>query len=95
MNFMKHNSNNIKQKNWDAVDSPPLSDDLLKKMRPVRELHPDRPSRLHGHQKSPVKIPVSIRLSPEVIEHFKSEGKGWQTRINTILREYVKTHYVA
>lgn len=25
---------------------------------------------------------VTLRLDAEVIEHFKSQGKGWQTRIN-------------
>ncbi len=89
---MKLKPNEIKQEDWDAVDSPPLSDELLKKMRPVRELHPDRPSHIRGRQRLPVKIPVSIRLSPDIIDYFKSQGRGWQTKINTILREYVKTH---
>ncbi len=30
---------------------------------------------------------VTLRLDADVIEAFKSEGKGWQTRINTVLRE--------
>jgi len=92
---MKHKPNNINKKDWDSVDSPPLSDDLLNKMRPVREVHPDRPSRVRGRQKLPVKIPVSIRLSPDVIGFFKSGGRGWQTKINTILREYIKRHNIA
>ena len=28
---------------------------------------------------------VSLRLSPEVIAHFKADGPGWQTRINETL----------
>lgn len=35
---------------------------------------------------------ISIRLSPDVLEYFKSEGKGWQTRINEVLQEYVTLH---
>nr|WP_236786692.1 BrnA antitoxin family protein [Allochromatium tepidum] len=35
------------------------------------------------------KQPVSIRLSPEVVDYFKAEGPGWQTRIDAVLREYV------
>jgi uncharacterized protein (DUF4415 family) len=90
---MKQKPNNIKQKDWDSVDSPPLSDDLLKKMWPVK-VPADRPSRVRGRQKLPIKKPVSIRLSPDIIDYFKSDGKGWQTKINTILREYVKTHNI-
>ncbi|MDM8541831.1 BrnA antitoxin family protein [Desulfococcaceae bacterium HSG7] len=91
---MKCKPNNVKQKDWDAVESPPLSDDLLKKMRPVRELHPDRPYRVRGHQELSAKTPISIRLSEDVIDYFQSEGRDWQTKINDILREYVKTHNV-
>ncbi len=33
---------------------------------------------------------VSLRLSREVIEHFKGGGPGWQTRINETLLDAVK-----
>ena len=38
------------------------------------------------------KIATTVRLSPEVVEYFKAGGKGWQTRLDTVLREYVATH---
>lgn len=41
------------------------------------------------------KTPLSLRLSDDVVEFFKSTGKGWQTRINEALREYVKEHHSA
>lgn len=43
-----------------------------------------------GPQKAPTKRLVSIRLSPEVIDHFKSTGRGWQTRIDSTLREAIR-----
>ena len=43
-----------------------------------------------GPQKSPTKKLVSLRLSPEVVDHFKSTGPGWQTRIDSTLRESIK-----
>lgn len=30
---------------------------------------------------------VSLRLDPDVIEKFRATGKGWQSRINTALRD--------
>jgi uncharacterized protein (DUF4415 family) len=30
---------------------------------------------------------VTIMLDPDVIEHFKAGGKGWQTRMNAALRK--------
>lgn len=32
------------------------------------------------------KVVVSLRLDPDVVEKFKATGKGWQGRINDILR---------
>jgi uncharacterized protein (DUF4415 family) len=46
--------------------------------------------RKRGPQKAPTKIPVSIRLSPEVVKHFKSKGPGWQARIDDALRKIAK-----
>jgi uncharacterized protein (DUF4415 family) len=43
-----------------------------------------------GPQKAPTKKLVSLRLSPEVIEHFKATGPGWQTRIDGALLESIK-----
>jgi len=33
------------------------------------------------------KISTTIRLSPEVIDHFKKGGPGWQSRIDAALRK--------
>jgi uncharacterized protein (DUF4415 family) len=43
-----------------------------------------------GAQKTPTKVAVSIRLSPDVIAHFKSKGPGWQSRIDDALRKIAK-----
>lgn len=33
---------------------------------------------------------VHLRLSPDVLAHFRSTGKGWQTRIDDVLRKAAK-----
>ena len=33
---------------------------------------------------------VSLRLSAEVLEHFRATGPGWQTRIDEMLQREVK-----
>jgi uncharacterized protein (DUF4415 family) len=43
-----------------------------------------------GPQKAPTKVAVSIRLSPDVIAHFKAKGPGWQSRIDDALRKVAK-----
>jgi uncharacterized protein (DUF4415 family) len=32
---------------------------------------------------------INIRLSPDVLNHFKASGEGWQTRIDAALLEYI------
>lgn len=38
------------------------------------------------------KSPISLRIDADVIAWFKSTGKGYQTRINSVLRSYMKAH---
>jgi len=33
---------------------------------------------------------VTLRLDADILEEFRSHGKGWQTEINHILREWVE-----
>jgi len=35
------------------------------------------------------KRPVNIRLSPEVLAHFRATGRGWQTRLEDVLKKHV------
>lgn len=35
---------------------------------------------------------VSIRLDPDVLDFFKSQGKGYQTRINAVLRAFMEAN---
>jgi uncharacterized protein (DUF4415 family) len=51
--------------------------------------------RTRGPQKAPRKVATAIRLSPEVVEFFKADGPGWQTRVDNALQEYVKAHKAA
>jgi uncharacterized protein (DUF4415 family) len=42
----------------------------------------------------PVKQPVTMRLDADVVAWFKARGgaRGYQTRINAVLREYIERH---
>ncbi|MHB1618526.1 MAG: BrnA antitoxin family protein [Sulfuricella sp.] len=41
------------------------------------------------------KVHTGLRLDAEVLAAFKSGGRGWQTRINEALKEWLKTHSAA
>jgi uncharacterized protein (DUF4415 family) len=38
----------------------------------------------------PNKTAINIRLDQEVLDFFKSEGSGYQTRMNAVLRAYME-----
>src|ERR1700727_1470002 len=77
----------------DVSDNPELTKSDFARARPFSEVFPDLAASVRkgrGPNKSPTKKLVSLRLSPEVIEHFKSTGAGWQSRIDDTLRDAVK-----
>lgn len=41
------------------------------------------------------KVSTTIRLSQDVIDHFKAGGRGWQTRIDGVLRDWIGKHGAA
>jgi uncharacterized protein (DUF4415 family) len=75
---------------WDAVDSPELTDEELANLRPAKDVLPpalfDTLPKRRGLQKTPTKVAVSIRLSRDVVDAFKAKGPGWQSRIDEALR---------
>ena len=40
----------------------------------------------------PLKTPVNAKFDVDVVEWFKSEGRGYQTRMNAVLRRYMEAH---
>ena len=35
---------------------------------------------------------ITIRLSHDVVERFRTTGKGWQTRMDEALKQWIKEH---
>lgn len=48
-----------------------------------------------GPQKAPTKVPTTIRFDADVLAALKASGKGWQTRVNEAVRDWLKTHHPA
>jgi uncharacterized protein (DUF4415 family) len=43
-----------------------------------------------GPQKLPTKQPVTVRLSPEVLTALRATGRGWQGKMDEVLRSWAK-----
>ncbi|AWN43920.1 BrnA antitoxin family protein [Methylobacterium durans] len=84
------------QDDWDAVsDNPALIDDELAAARPGPDGMPPGVaaafvSRIGRPKAERRKVPVTIRLDPDVVAAFKATGPGWQTRMNDALRAAVR-----
>jgi len=50
---------------------------------------------VRGPQKTPTKERITIRLSPEVVQRFRDPGDGWQTRVDSALKDWLKSHQAA
>ena len=70
-------------RDFDPDDAPDLS----------RDGWPDKLARAPVRRGRPPaarpKVSTTIRLLPEVIDHFKAGGRGWQTRIDAALRDWI------
>jgi len=63
--------------------------------REIPEISPEQFARaIVRHALKPVaaKAQLTIRLDREVLEWFRRQGRGYQTRINTLLRAYMEAH---
>lgn len=69
----------IKDRSLDFSDIPELTPSVQQTLRRVvpREYY----------QVIPIKKAISIKLDADVLEYYKSGGKGYQTRINAVLRQ--------
>jgi uncharacterized protein (DUF4415 family) len=75
-------------------DARELDDEWFAAARPAGEVLPPRvyaaltDKRARGRPKAEVtKVFTGIRLDADVLAALKATGPGWQTRVNTILRE--------
>lgn len=50
--------------------------------------------RARGPNKNPIKEQVAIRFDQDVLVAFRASGKGWQTRMNAALKEWLASHPV-
>ena len=77
----------------EVSDSPEWTKEDFARARPFAEVFPELAAAIRrgrGPNKAPTKKLVSLRLSPDVLNHYRSKGPGWQTRIDDALRKAAK-----
>lgn len=68
----------IEDENIDVSDIPPLDEDFFTYAERFHELY------------RPQKKQVTIRIDADILAWLKQDGKGYQTRLNEILRQAMR-----
>ena len=76
----------VSKTDWERVSA--MKDEQID-MSDIAELDDD--FFLNAKLTTPLKKPVTLRLDSDVLDWFKSQGQGYQTRINKLLRRYMET----
>ena len=85
-------------------DNPEWTDADFARARPAAEMLPElfgnavarsMPKPRGRPVAEVVKERITIRLDADVLAALRATGKGWQTRVNDAMREWVRTHPLA
>ena len=74
----------------DPDDHEMTDEQFAKRLTPEQALPPGFLAALRsrrGPGKKPAKQAVTLRLDPDIVDAFKADGPGWQSRVNAALRE--------
>src|SRR5688572_3998784 len=79
--------------NWAKVRAMP--DKTIKFTRDAPRTKPSDWAKAIAHRGLPVpprKRQIALRVDEDVLEWFKAQGEGYQTRMNAVLREFRDAH---
>lgn len=71
----------MKDEDIDYSDAPAVTPEMFAKAIVRRGLKPR------------TKTQLTLRVDSDVVEWFKKQGRGYQTRINLLLRAYMQEHH--
>ena len=80
------------QTDWQRLDA--MSDEEID-LSDCPEITPEQFAKAivrRGLPAAKSKVQVTLRIDSEVLEWFKSQGRGYQTQINTLLKAYMEAH---
>lgn len=82
----------------DFDENPVWTPEMHARAKPAAEMHGQeiadgmvrKRGRPAGSASPASKRQVSLRIDPDVLDAYKAEGPGWQTRMNDALRDGLK-----
>ena len=88
----KKNISNKSQTDWKRIDA--LNDEDIN-LSETPEIPAEMFARAvvrRGLKPTPRKTQLTLRLDTEVLDWYKNQGAGYQTKINALLRAYMEAH---
>jgi uncharacterized protein (DUF4415 family) len=88
----QNSASNKSQTDWEKLDN--MSDDEID-FSNVEEITPELFAQAvvrHGLKPVSEKEQITLRVYSDVLRWFRSHGKGYQTKINDLLRAYMNAH---
>lgn len=84
----------ISQQDWDDADIPELTDEDFARAIPFKDAHPEifaawKRGRGRPKVETP-KVHVGFRLAADVVSAIKDTGKGYNARVEKVLRDALK-----
>ncbi len=72
------------------ADNPEWTEADFASARPAADMLPAGMVRRRGPGRRPAKVPVTLKLAPDVLAALRKSGAGWQTRAAEVLARYVQ-----
>ncbi len=88
----KSHTSNKSLTDWERLDA--MQDEDID-LSDVPEITPEMFAKAvvrRGLKPTQKKQQITIRVDNDVLEWFRAQGRGYQTKINTLLRAYMEAH---
>ena len=76
----------VNKEDWERIDAIKDEDIDYSDIPEMKDLSGLRPRQVRD-PKTPEKVPVTCNLDADIVEWLKQDGDGYQTRLNSILRQ--------
>lgn len=88
----KKNISNKSQTDWERVDAQTDKDIDLSETPEIPAEMFARSIVRRGLKVAPRKTQLTLRVDSDVLDWYKKQGAGYQTKINALLRSYMEAH---
>ncbi len=88
----KKNISNKSQTDWERVDALKDEDIDLSETPEIPAEMFARSIVRRGLKVAPRKTQLTLRVDSDVLDWYKKQGSGYQTKINALLRSYMEAH---